>query len=408
MDDADYISEFEELLKLKNFSRNSNMKMPFDCTYECIAKALQDEYSEKINEKINRWVNVTHIMYFKNVKPVEYYFQAKMLYRDGFYEACIALSRTVCEMICYDLLSKTLHPFGDIELIEVPIFRLFVNFLAIPKKIERNIFEKNIISKIDELDDKNLLKSSYEFDKLTNFYNFKIGCGQKKSSLERFFEIFRKVDFNNIDTFRNNTHQYLHRVYDIGNKYVHAKKIQNLPKEDATQCLNMLAHVLSDVYAVDTLENKTIKSGYSNSPDICNGMNFAITFAQTPDEAQRVYLNLPGQQHFGLMKQTVGTWQGKWKDKKGKIVTGNLSLFWETPEHLNAKISYREEDDQEKTEPLEIKLFGNYFHLIGFDEKDMKHRKGKHVFFELEFFNNELLMGQHVDSKGKAIFRRIE
>jgi hypothetical protein len=36
MDDADYISEFEELLKIKEFSQNSKMKMPFDCTYELI------------------------------------------------------------------------------------------------------------------------------------------------------------------------------------------------------------------------------------------------------------------------------------------------------------------------------------------------------------------------------------
>jgi len=97
----------------------------------------------------------------------------------------IALSRMVCEMICYDLLSKASHPFGDIESIEVPIFRVFVNFLAIPKKIERSIFEEHIISKIDELDDKNLIKSSYEFDKSNSLYNFKISCGQKKTSLEQ-------------------------------------------------------------------------------------------------------------------------------------------------------------------------------------------------------------------------------
>ena len=203
MDDADYISEFEELLKIKKFSANSKMKMPFDCTYELIAKVLKDEYAENIDEKIKRWVNVTHIMYFENVKPVTYYFQAKMLYRDGFYEASIALSRSVCEMICYDLLSKTPHPFGDIELIEVPIFRVFVNFLAMPKKIKRSIFEKHIIAKITELVDKNFIKSSYELDKSTNIYNFKIANGQKKSSLKRFFEIFKKVDFNDIDSFRN-------------------------------------------------------------------------------------------------------------------------------------------------------------------------------------------------------------
>ena len=82
------------------------MKRPFDCTYELIAKALKEEYSENIDEKIKRWVSVTHIPYFENAKPVIYHIQAKMLYRDGFYEASIALSRFVCEMICYDLLQK--------------------------------------------------------------------------------------------------------------------------------------------------------------------------------------------------------------------------------------------------------------------------------------------------------------
>lgn len=406
MDDADYISEFEELLKLKDFSKNSKMKMPFDCTYECIAKALQDEYTENINEKINRWANVTHIIYFKNVKSVEYYFQAKMLYRDGFYEASIILSRTVCELICYDMLSKISHPFGTISSIEVPAFRVFVDFLAIPKSIEKNIFNSEILRKININNDKNFVKSSYYLNKLTNNYDFKIECGKKRNNLQRLFKIFNSLDFNAMDNFRNDIYSCLHDLYDICNLYAHAKG--NSSKKDATQCLNMLAHILSEIYAVDKLENKTIKSGYSNFPDICNGMNFAITCATTPNEAQRVYLNLPSQQHFGLMKQTVGTWQGKWKDKKGKMVTGTLSLFWETSEHLNAKIRYKKDDGLEKIEPLEIKLFGNYFHLIGFNEKDMKHRKGKHVFFELEFFNDDLLLGQHVDNKAKAIFKRIE
>ncbi len=406
MNDADYISEFEELLKLKDFSKNSKMKMPFDCTYECIAKALQDEYVDNINEKIKRWVNVTHVMYFKNVKPVEYYFQAKMLYRDGFYEASIILSRTVCELICYDLLSRVPHPFGNINSIDTPAFRVFVDFLAIPKKIKKVIFDGEILKKINSNNSKNFIKSSYILNKSTNIYNFKIECGKRRSNLLRLFDIFKSVGFNTIEHFQGDTYNYLHKLYDIANLYAHAKG--NNSNKDATQCLNMLAHILSDIYAIDTLEGKTIRSGYSNFPDICSGINFAMAFATTPDEAQRVYLNLPSQHQFELMKQTVGIWQGKWKDRKGNIVTGTLSFYWETPEHLNAYITYTQENGTEKKEPLEIKLFGNYFHLIGFDEKDMRHKKGEHTFFELEFFSNELLLGQHVDNKQKAIFKRIQ
>ncbi len=132
--DTAYISEFEELLKIREFSKNSKLRIPFLCTYELISKALKEEYQESIDEKIKRWVASTHIPYFKDVEPVPFILQAKMLYRDGFYEASIILLRSVCEMICYDLLSKKPHPFGNIDALEAPMYRAFVNFLAIPRK----------------------------------------------------------------------------------------------------------------------------------------------------------------------------------------------------------------------------------------------------------------------------------
>lgn len=406
--DAAYISEFEELLKIKDFSQNREMKMPFYCTYELIAKALKEEYVETIDEKIKRWVDATHVLYFENVKPVTYYLQAKMLYRDGFYEASIVLSRSVCEMICFELLSKIPHPFGDIDAIEVPMYRAFVNFLAIPKAIERNIFENHIIGRINNLDDANFIKSSYELDKPSNIFNFKIKNGQKKNNLERLLRIFGAVDFNRIDNFRNDSYQYLHRVYDIGNMYVHTKKISRPAKEDAIECLNMLAHILSDLFGVPSLQiNRTIKSGYSDFPDICKGMNFAFSIALTPQDAQRVYFNLPSQEQVNLLMQTVGTWNGEWKNKDGESQTGTLTVSAINEENLNSHLRYSDTGKRYKIEPLEIRLFGNYFHLIGFDKKDMKHKKNKHVYFELEFFNNVLLLGQNIEYPGKVIFQRV-
>jgi len=407
MNKSDYISEFEELLKIKEFQKDSKMKMPFDCTYEQIAKALKHEYAENINEKINRWINVTHIQYFENSICIIYYFQAKMLYRDGFYESAIMLVRSICEMICYDLLSKNPHPFGDLEQIEVPTFRAFVNFLAMPKLIEKKIFEEQIVNKITILDDKNFIKSSYELDKATKVYKFKIDNGRDKKNLERFFELFKQVNFNTIDCFRNDTHQLLHEVYDIGNLYVHAKKNPNPPKEDAVKCLNILTHILSDIYSVkDTIVGKTIKSGYSDFPDICVGMNFAMEFASSPEEAQRIYLNVPHKKYFDLLFNTVGKWNGEWKNGIGKNVLGVLSFFWESPEHLNANLTYINDDNIETIEPMEIKLFGNYFQIKGFDINDKIHKKGKHIFFELEFFNDNLLIGDNLDFQGKVIFKR--
>lgn len=331
-----------------------------------------------------------------------------MLYRDGFYEASIVLSRSVCEMICYDLLSKVPHPFGDIDAIEVPMFRVFVNFLAIPKTIERNVFEKHITTRINDLADANFIKSSYELDKSSNTYVFKIETGQKKSNLKRILRTFKEVGFNQLDRFRDDSHQYLHRVYDIGSIYVHTKKNLNRPKEDAIECLNMLAHILSDVYKAKSLSvGTTIISGYSDFPDICKGMNFAIAAAYTPQDAQRVYYNLPSQEEIDLLMKTIGTWNGEWKNEKGENQTGTLSFFATSKEHLNAQLQYSGRGRKKKIEPMEIRLFGNYFHLIGFDEKDMKHRKNEHAFFELEFFNEKLLIGQHIEHQGKAIFQRI-
>ena len=187
---------------------------------------------------------------------------------------------------------------------------------AIPKKIKKVIFDGEILKKINSNNSKNFIKSSYILNKSTNIYNFKIECGKRRRNLLGLFDIFKSVGFNTIEHFQGDTYNYLHKLYDIANLYAHAKG--NNSNKDATQCLNMLAHILSDIYAIDTLEGKTIRSGYSNFPDICSGINFAMAFATTPDEAQRVYLNLPSQHQFELMKQTVGIWQGKWHCYAGK------------------------------------------------------------------------------------------
>ncbi|MDD2893765.1 MAG: hypothetical protein PHF20_07510 [Halothiobacillaceae bacterium] len=404
---TDYISEFEELLKLREFDKDEKMEMALSFTYEKIAKALKSEYTENINEKIARWVNITHVQYFKNVESITYYFQAKMLYRDGFYESAIMLVRSICEMICYDLLSKTSHPFGDLELIDVPTFRVFVNFLAIPKKIDKDIFENQIVANTTELDDKNFIKSSYNFDNTSKVYEFKIENSKKNSNLERFFRLFRAACFNNIDTFEIDIYNSLHHVYDIGNLYVHAKSKSNPPKEDAAKCLNMLTDILYSIYGITSLSaGKTVKSGYSDFPDICKGNNLAMEVATTHDEARRIYCNIPHPKYVNLLMQTVGVWNGEWKDQKGKNIKGILTFVLATEEFLTAILKYTNENKEEINEPMDIKLFGNYFHLKGFDADDMQHKKGKHVFFELEFFSNDLMLGENIDFQGKVIFRR--
>ncbi len=310
-------------------------------------------------------------------------------------------------MICYDLLSKKPHPFGNIDALEAPMYRAFVNFLAIPKKIERKVFEDCILTKVNNSDDEKLITSSYSLDKSSNTYHFNTSFGQKKNNLRRILNIFKDANFEKFENFSADTFHYLHRVYDVGNIYVHTKKRESSSKEDAFDCVNMLTHILSDIYGVTKLKKNTmIKSGYSDFPDICKGMNFSISFATSLKDAQRVYYNLPDQEQINTLMEKAGVWNGEWKDKNGKNQMGDLTLSIISREHMDAYLQYHEESEKGNFEPLEIRLFGNYFHLLGFDEKIKKHKTGEHVYFELEFFNDKLLLGHNVEYPGKVIFQR--
>jgi hypothetical protein len=88
-----------------------------------IRKDLSGEYNDNIDEKIQRWIDVTRIHMFFESRPVEFFIQTKMLYRDGFFEATIMMGRSVCEMVCYDPLDSVAHPFGNRQEVERVNFR---------------------------------------------------------------------------------------------------------------------------------------------------------------------------------------------------------------------------------------------------------------------------------------------
>jgi hypothetical protein len=283
---------------------------------------------------------------------------------------------------------------------------MFVDFLAIPKKIEKNIFENKVINQINDTDNKNLVKSSYELDVAKMFYQFKIENGREKSNLKRFFEIFTSIGFTTTDNFRNDTRILLHKLYNIGNLYAHSKSSTKTPKEDATNALNMLTHILSDIYGMKSdIIGKTIKSGYTDFPDICLGMSYAIELSATLEGAGRIYYNIPHKKYFDKLMRCVGTWNGEWRNKNGEVVKGVLTFSLKTKEHIIANLKYTR-NSEKVTEQMEIKLFDNYIHLIGFDDNNMLHKKGKHIFFELEFFNENLLIGESIEHKGKVLFEK--
>jgi len=134
-------------------------------------------------------------------------------------------------------------------------------------------------------------------------------------------------------------------------------------------------------------------------------MNYAFEVAINPEDAYRIFCNIPNRIYFDKLFKSVGTWIGEWENERKEITKGILTFSLRTPEHLVANIKY-ERDKMEIIEELEIKLFDNYIHLIGFDEKDMKHRKGKHIYFELHLFKENLLLGENIEFSGKVIFER--
>jgi hypothetical protein len=403
---TDIVSDFEDLIKLKEFHLDKKLDA-YLCTYEQVSHSLKNEYVDNIDSKVNRWANVTHLLYLKDSLPVRFYFQSKMLYRDGFYEATITMSRAICEMICYDLLRNISHPFGNLELIEKPIFRMLVNYIALPKKIGKSIFEKQIINKIKDNGDRNILKSSYLFNQTNKYYGFVLETGFKENNFKRLLKIFKEIGFRKTDNFKEDTHQYMHQVYDLGNIYVHAKKGQNQPKKDATKCLDMLAHILSDIYGVKTsLKNKIIKSGYTDFPDICKGMNFAITAFLTPEDAMRGYYNLPSRNEIEKLLSTKGTWDVEWQIGKSENKKGILTFYMDG-EYLKADLIYSK-GKVKTTEPMDIKLYGNYFRIKGFDPLDMKHNSQKHIHFELELFSDSYIIGKNLTNSGIVLLKRLK
>ncbi|QXU42847.1 hypothetical protein [Pedobacter sp. D749] len=400
-------TEFEELLKIQEFSLKKELRIAYLCTYEKIAKALKDEYSENIDDKVNRWVEVTKLQYFEKVAPITYFFQAKMLYRDGFYESSIMLSRSISEMVCYELLSRFPHPFGELSLIETPLFRLFVDFLALPKRIAKKIFEDDIVSKLGTMEDKNFIKGSYTYKKESKDYLLKIEVAREKKNQKRFFDLFNMVSFQQPDTFSDSTHKLFHELYDIGNGYVHSKVSAGSAKEDAFKVLMMLTQILSGIFGPTTgLEGKVIKSGYSDFPDICKGMNFAIEVGLTVEDAQRIYYNIPAQRHFESAKNMIGTWNGRWRTVNGQSARGTLTCQMEPGDMITASIVFINSDGFENKMPLEIRLFDGYIHLIEFDPSTMQHSSTIHLSFELDFFEKDLLLGNSLSHSGKAIFER--
>ncbi|MBW1782846.1 MAG: hypothetical protein JRL30_19155 [Deltaproteobacteria bacterium] len=283
------ISEYEELIKARRFYIDGQRQF-HDFTFEKIKKGLEAEYLENIEDKIKRWIDVTVVETFQKVRPVEYYILVKMLYRDGFYESAILTVRSICEMICYDILRDMPHPFGHDYEVGFVNFRALLKFIAIPKRLTKKLFENNIVHKISSDPHTNFFKTVFVFDTISKEYSLNFETVKKPKNLNKVFSIFSDIGFESFEIITKENYDILNKIYDLGNVYIHAPTKPDNPKKDARKVILDIGKVLFDIYGIDSidkLKEYEIETAYTDHPDICSGINFMLEVFSTPDDAIR-------------------------------------------------------------------------------------------------------------------------
>lgn len=399
------VSDYEELFKFKTFAENRNENplthRAYECTYERLKNDLKNQYSENLDDKISRWLSISKVQYFQDVLPITFYIQAKMLYRDGFYEAAINVSRSICEMICYEELAKTQHSFGDITIADKhsPGFTTLKQFLLLPKRIEKSIFQNEIVAKINDTNpkdkDSNFIKSSYELNKSDNHYHLKTINAKKDDNLNRFMKVFKDVSFTSFETFTNDILEKLEYVWTNGSTYVHVKKSEQDAKTDAFNIIDGIGFVLFNLYGSILKTNTTVVSAYSRFQDVCTGVTFGMDVFSSPEAAQNGYYNLPSQSQMDRMLKIVGIWNGEWGLNEN-TTKGTLE-FRKEGEYVNCYLKLN--GDSEETQ-MGISFYGDYFFI-----NQIKGDRTKH-FFQLSFLDLNKLVGQHKTDFLYAIFER--
>lgn len=220
---TEIIEDFEPLLELRKAYEAGNQSA-FDGILSELKDALANEYREKIGDKVLRWASATVVQRFYDRPPPRTYIQAKMLYRDGFYEATIMVSRSIAEMICYDRLEGAAHPFGSAADIEKIGFRKLIKWLFTnDQRITDQVF-----AKLNEL-----------YDIGNNYVHPKAGQNAKDDSLK-------------------GLHLIGEAIFEI-----------------------------YGVKTIDDMIGRKVRTPYSDYPDICGGANFWLMAFASPEAALR-------------------------------------------------------------------------------------------------------------------------
>jgi len=272
------VQEFEYLTKASRAINKDDIESAKQYI-SIIEQDLKGEYIDNIKDKVERWIEITKYEMFRECTPVNFYIQAKMLYRDGYYEAAIMLSRSICEQFCYDYLSSIPNKFKDRQEIEETNFRTLINYIVVPKIIDKQSFQ-DILSNVEN-DDRNILKANYV--KLSDG-KFEFKQTTDKTKLKKIIKAI-KTGANNLEWYQ---YDLINEVYDIGNDFVHPKSDKN-PKTNAKEIIAKIGEVLFITYGIRNIQDilgNVVKTAYSNYPDICKCNHLLIDIYTSPEEAK--------------------------------------------------------------------------------------------------------------------------
>ena len=127
--------------------------------------------------------------------------------------------------------------------------------MGVPKHISKTDFVEKIVDKVKPLAERNYIKSCYKLEK--GQYSFKIENGKESKNLKRIHAILDEAEYKEKGIFKGGTYELVQSVYELGSSYVHARKSNNSPKDDAIICLNGIGKVLAYLYTVDDLVGKS-------------------------------------------------------------------------------------------------------------------------------------------------------
>jgi hypothetical protein len=222
---TEILEDHEPLLELRDAYDAADWAA-FHSLVQELSEELANEYRAKIQEKVCRWATATGALRFYDRPPVRAYIQAKMLYRDGFYEATIMVSRSIAEMMCYDCLDGAAHPFGTIQQVERKCFRDLIKWLASnDSRITPKVFDN--------------LNSLYDIG--NNYVHPKAGQNAKEDSLK------------------------------------------------ALNLIGIAVFEVYGVTSSQEWIGRAIRTPYTDFPDICGGTNLYLTAFTSPEAALKHY-----------------------------------------------------------------------------------------------------------------------